>query len=294
MRRLLAAVLPVALMIAGCAGAATSEAGITAVASVYPLAWMAERVAPDAEVTLLSAGGLDAHDLAMTPSQREAIQTADVVLHVGHIGYQPQVEAAVASGGGEVVSLSEVAGPARLSEQRPAGRVDPHIWFAPEVMAEAAARVAESFAEVDPADADIYRANGENLRAELSALAVEIDELLGGECTHREVFVSHQAYGYLLEPYGFEQHAVSGIDPAAGTPSGDLAEMVRSIEAAGVEYVLSEPVEGRQGAETVAREAGVELLEVSPLDAVTESQAAAGFVDLVSEQAEQFATALGC
>lgn len=292
MRRLLAAVLPLALVIAGCEGATSSEAGTTAVASVYPLAWMAERVAPEAEVTLLSAGGLDAHELEMTPSQREAIQTADVVLHVGPLGYQAQVEAAVASGGGEVVALSEVAGSGRLSEQ--GGQVDPHIWFAPEVMAETAVRVAEAFAEVDPADADVYRANGETLRAELAALAVEIDELLGGECAHRKVFVSHQAYGYLLEPYGFEQAAVSGIDPAAGTASGDLAEMVRSVEAAGVGYLLSEPVEGRQGAETVAREAGVELLEVSPLDAVTESQAAAGFVDLVREQATQFATALGC
>lgn len=293
MRRVLAAALPVSLIVAGCGSATSSEAGVTAVATVYPLAWVAEGVAPEAEVTLLSAGGLEAHDLAMTPSQRGAVQSADVVLYVGPIGYQPQVEAAVASSAGEVVSLTEVAGPRRLA-QGPTGAVDPHIWFAPEVMADAALRAAEAFAAADAANAEVYRRNAEELRAELAALAAEIDGLLGGRCAHQDVFVSHQAYGYLLEPYGFEQQALSGIDPSAGIPSGDLAAMVRSIEEQGVGHVLSEPVEGREEAEAVAREAGVEVLEVSPLDAVTEAQARLGFIDLVREQAAGFATALGC
>lgn len=87
---------------------------------------------------------------------------------------------------------------------------------------------------------------------------------------------------------------MTGINPEAGASSGELAELVGEIEAEGFKYVLTEPVEGRPGAETVAREAGVELLEISPLDAVTEDQSDAGFIDLVREQAEQFALALGC
>ncbi len=58
--------------------------------------------------------------------------------------------------------------------------------------------------------------------------------------------------------------------------------------------MLTEPVEGRAGAEAVAREADVELLEVSPLDAVASDRAGAGFLALAREQAAQFAIALGC
>lgn len=308
MRRLLAALLSVSLLLAACgdADSPSSVAGeISAVASVYPLAWAAEQVAPQVDVILLGAGGVEAHDLELTPDQRERIQIADVVLFVGEIAYQPQVEEAVTSAEGTVVSLSDVAGPARLLEagDDPHGPgpaqggdavVDPHIWFDPEVMADAAVRVGEAFAAADPGNAATYLGNAEALVAEFADLGRELDGVLGGECTHGEAIVSHQAYGYLLEPHGIEQHGVTGIDPEAGAASGELAALVEEVEAEGFTHVLSEPVEGREGAETVAREAGVELLEILPLDAVTDEQAEVGFIGLVRDQAGQFARALGC
>lgn len=309
MRRL-AALLCVSLLTVACGGGenpSSVRGEISAVASVYPLAWLAEQVAPEAEVTLLNAGGLEAHDLELTPDQRGRIQLSDVVLSVGEIGYQPQVEEAVASAEGTVISLSEIAGPERLLElgddphgsdtgpERPGDKViDPHIWFDPEVMADAAAQVGEAFAAADPGSAATYRRNAEVLVADFADLGRELERMLSGECSHEEVIVSHQAYGYLLGPHGIDQHGVTGINPEAGAASGELAELVEEIEGEGFTHVLSEPVEGREGAETVAREAGVELLEISPLDAVTDVQADAGFISLVRDQAGQFALALGC
>ncbi len=292
----------------GPAAGASGGEGVSAVAAVYPLAWLADRIAPDAEVSLLNAGGPEAHDLEITPSQREAIETADVVLFVGDIGYQPQVEQAVQSAEGQVVSLTEVAGPDRLLE--PVGgahgdegdehrgderaTVDPHIWFDPDVMADAAVHTGEAFSAAHPDGATIYRENARELSEALVDLEGELERTLGGGCRHREAVVSHQAYRYLLEPFGVEQHGVTGIDPSAGASSTALAELVEEIEREGFENVLTEPVEGRQGAETVAREADVALLEISPLDAVTADQARRGFIDLVRDQAARFATALGC
>ena len=309
MRRL-AALLCVSLLTVACGdGESPPSVGgeISAVASVYPLSWLAEQVAPQAEVTLLNAGGVQAHDIELTPDQRGRIQVSDVVLFVGKIGYQPQVEEAVSSAEGRVVSLSDIAGPERLlepgddphgdgsdSEQPGDAVIDPHIWFDPEVMADAAAQVGDAFADADPGNAATYRRNAEVLVAGLADLSSELDGTLGGECSHGEVIVSHQAYGYLLEPHGIDQHGVTGINPEAGAASGELAELVEEIESGGFTHVLSEPVEGREGAETVAREAGVELLEISPLDAVTDEQAEVDFLSLVREQAGQFALALGC
>lgn len=313
--------VPVLVFLAGAAcgdGGTGAGGGVSAVAAVYPLAWVAEQVAPDVEVSLLAAGGLEAHDLEITPGQRESIQTSDVVLYVGDIGYQPQVESAVGWAEGEVVSLSEVAGEERLLEPgedphaHEAGHegqdgerdeehgaegeavVDAHIWFDVDVMADVATRTGEAFAAADPDNAEAYRENAAALSEELSRLRAELDDILGGDCGHDEAIVSHQAYGYLLEPYGHQQHGVTGINPEAGASSGELAELVEKIEEEGFEYVLAEPVEGSDGAETVAREAGVELLAISPLDAVTDDQAEAGFPSLVGEQAAQFARALGC
>ena len=316
-------------VVAACAGTDPSAPGargdgaegspVSAVAAVYPLSWLAEEVAPEADVTTLNAGGLQAHDVEITPGQRQAVETADVVLFVGDIGYQPQVEQAVGSARGEVVSVAEVAGPERLLEpvaeahveQEPAAEahhgdgaaeahsgeeavVDPHIWFDAEVMADVAVRTGEAFATADPGNAETYRNNARAVSEELAELGRELDATLGGECRHLEVIVSHQAYGYLLAPLGVAQHGVTGINPQAGASSAELAELVEEIEREGFGHVLTEPQEGREGAETVAREADVELLEISPLDAVTDEQAGAGFIELVRAQAAQFATALGC
>ena len=272
---------------------------------MYPLAWLAERVAPDAEVTLLTAGGAEAHDLDLTPGQRSAIETSDVVLYVGNIGYQPQVEDAVGSASGEVVALSDVAGDRvlRAGGDEHAGEesgehgdeaIDAHMWFDAEIMADVADRVGEAFAAADPSRAEMYRQNATSVRGELMAVREELDDLLGGPCTFDEAVVSHQAYGYLLRPFGRTQHGVTGINPEAGASSAELTELVAEIKAKGIGHVLVEPVEGRSDAEVVAREAGVELLEVSPLDAVTDAEASTAFPELLRQQARRFATALGC
>ncbi|MCI2264848.1 metal ABC transporter substrate-binding protein [Sediminivirga luteola] len=299
-----------------------------AVAAVYPLAWLAEQVAPEAEVELLNQGSQEAHDIQITPQQRAAVQTADVVLYLGEIDYQPQVEEAVAAAEGQVVSAAEVAGEDALlpasadphAHEEEAGTegehgheeesateehaedeqgggeagVDPHMWFDPAIMADAADEVAEAFAAADPDSAETYRDNAAEVREDLTTLEEDLEATLGGQCRLDEAIVSHAAYGYLLQPHGKSQHALTNVGAEGDAPAAELGEIVGEIRAEGITHVLAEPVEGRDAAETVAREAGVELLEIVPLDAVTDEQAATGLPDLVREQADAFATALDC
>ena len=295
------------LAAAGCGGANRSDGSadggrVTAVAAVYPLAWLAESIAPEADVSLLTARGAEAHELDLTPRQRSAVERSDVILYVGDIGYQPQVEKAVTSASGEVVSLAEVAGDRVLraaqdedADEKDSNRaVDAHMWFDPEIMADAAGRVGAALAAADPERGEAYRDRAARVRDELLALRGELNGLLGGRCRFNEVVVSHQAYGYLLRPFGHTQHGVTGINPDAGASSSKLGELVAEIRAQGLGHVLAEPVEGRKDAEAVAREAGVQLLEVYPLDAVSDVQAGTGLPGLLRQQAQTFATALGC
>jgi len=304
---------------AGSPGAvdATGGGDLQTVAAVYPLAWVAGQIAPDAEVNLLNEGGQEAHDLDISPPQRAAIETADVVLYMGDIDYQPQVEDAIPAAPGEVVSAAEVAGndallaasadadahedegEAHTDDEADAhtdeeGGVDPHLWFDPAILAEVAAAAGEAFAAADPDNAEAYQQNAAAVSEQLTGLGDDLDDLLGGDCAFDEAIVSHAAYAYLLQPYDKTQHAVTNVSAEGDASAGELAEIVGEIREEGFTHVLAEPVEGREGAEAVANEAGVELLEISPLDAVTDEQAAAGLPDLVRAQAEAFATALGC
>ena len=313
--------------VAGASVQAGAGTGLEVVAAVYPLAWVAGQIAPDAEVDLLNQGGQEAHDLDISPAQRAAIETADVVLYTGDIDYQPQVETAISSSGGQVVSAAEVAGPdallsasedahahegeqahaegeqAHSDEEPPAegaephseeGGVDPHLWFSPSIMAEVATATGAAFAAADPDNAQRYETNAADLREQMDALGADLEQMLGQDCRFDEAIVSHAAYGYLLEPFGKEQHAVTGVGAESDASAGELAEIVEEIRAEGFTHVLAEPVEGRAGAEAVVAESGVEMLEILPLDAVSAEQAERGLPDLVREQATAFATALGC
>lgn len=332
MRRLIASLAGLTVLTAACgsgdssssAGGEEEEEALTAAAAVYPLAWMSEEIAPDAEVEFLGSGSAEAHELELTPGQREAVGSADVVLYMGGIGYQSQVEEPAADAEGEVVDVSEVAGEDRLlaaSEDAHAheeeegehteeegehteeegehaeeeGAVDPHVWFDASIMAEVAERTGEAFAAADPDNAETYTENAAEVSEQLLALDGDIEQMLGENCQFDEAIVSHAAYGYLLEPFDYSQHAVVGVTSGeAGASGGELAEIVAEVEDEGFEYVLAEPVEGRADAEAVASETWIEMLDVYPLDVVSDDQQEQGYPDLLRAQAETFATALGC
>ena len=324
MSRLLALLFALAVALAGCAsdgaapagggdpsatGLAESDAPLTAAASVFPLAWMTERVAPGVELTFLGGGGAEVHDVELSPGDRQALETADLVVYLGGIDFQPQIEQAAAASTGEVVSVAETVGEGALRSgaahtdeedthadddgHADVDGLDPHVWFDPSLMAEVATSIGTAFASADPANAVAYDANAAGLAEELTALDGEIDSLLA-DCEFSEAIVSHEAYAYLLEPRDLEQHGIAGQDPDAGVSPAELAALTEEIQAEGIPAVLAEPIEGRGDAEALAGEAGVDLLEIDPLESVTHEQYEAGYPAMLREQAEAFATALGC
>lgn len=305
----LATALLTLLLLAGCAdrGSASDvpEGTVTAFTSVYALSWIGEQVAPEASFTSLGAGG-DPHDAELSSAQREAIGSSDVVLYLGDLEFQPQVEQAVASSQGRVVAAAEVVGESALIEHGEDeedeeggdhgdehGTVDPHMWFDPALMAEVARATGEAFAEADPEGAEQYRANAERVAAELADLDAEIDALFA-DCERDEAVVSHEAYAYLLEPRAKHQVGIAGLAPEAGATSADLGALVEEVQKQGITTVLAEPQEGRADAEALAAETGIDLVEINPLESVDERQAAAGYPALLRQQAEAFATAFAC
>jgi len=305
--------------------------GITAVTSVYPLAAVAEDIAPGADVRLLTSSGQDPHDLELSPDDRRLVESADVVLYMGDLDFQPQVEAAVADATGAVVSVAEVAGSDNLrrleghdhedgddhghgdgdddhaddaDDDHGSGQqedahahddeaVDPHLWFDAAIMAGVAEAVGEAFAAADPDRADGYRERAGALHDELAALDEDIDAVFA-DCAHDTAIVSHEAYAYLLERRGLAQEGISGAGGHADASPARLAELTERIRAEGIPAVLAEPIEGRGDAEALASEAGVDLLDVDPLEIGEAHLAGVRFPDALRAQAEAFATALEC
>lgn len=288
------AVVAASVLLVAC-GAPAPQVGTapSVVTTVFPLSWMAQQIAPEAALTFLGAGGHDPHDVELGTQDRVALEQADVVAHVGPVAFQPQVEDALGDRTDGVVSILDVLGEGAFLAARDDDRLDPHIWFAPALMADVAAALGEALAAADAEAAAGYRERARAVDAQLRALNVELDQILS-DCEHDEAVVSHEAYAYLLVPRGLDQHGVAGVDPEGGASPAALAELADRIRAEGITAVLAEPIEGRADAEALAREADVALLDIDPLESVTPEQAARGYPALLREQAQTFATALDC
>jgi zinc transport system substrate-binding protein len=307
------------------AGTEDAGSGLTVVTTVFALASIARDVAPGAEVVVLTASGQDPHDLELSPADRGLLESADAVLYLGDIGFQPQVESAVGDATGAVVSVAEVLGDDALRSLDHAHNdddhsddhghdddhsdddhghdddghshdddgVDPHVWFDASAMAQVAEAVGAALAQRLPDQADALQERAATLRSDLEALDAEIDDLLD-DCARDVAIVSHEAYAYLLEPRDLEQEGISGAGGHGSASPQRLAELTQRIRDEGIPAVLAEPVEGRADAEALAAEAGVDLIEIDPLEIGTDALLETGYPQALREQAQAFATALEC
>ncbi|MGH2684855.1 MAG: metal ABC transporter substrate-binding protein, partial [Actinomycetota bacterium] len=159
----------------------------TIVATVYPVAFAAEHLArPGAEVIDLTPPGSEAHDLELSLEARATMEDADMVIYLGNIGFQPQVESAVEELDTRVVDLS-------LELDRVDGIVDPHFWLEPSYFSTIVRALGGEFCpSEDPCSSRDAGTRDAFLRR-LGELQRRYGEGLH-ECTYDTLIVPHQAF----------------------------------------------------------------------------------------------------
>ena len=272
----LAAVLIAAFALVGCSSNKEefSLQPRLVVASFYPLAWAAESVAnaSTTDVVDLTRPGAEPHDIELSPSDVETIDRAELVIYIGG-GFQPAVADAVASR------------PGRSLDLLPDGE-DPHIWLDPVRFAQSVERIARAVGAAGSAQRVIRR---------LKQLDGEYRRGLA-HCQRRVIVTSHAAFGQLSRRYGLRQVALAGLSPEAEPSPRDLERLVDEVRASGATTVFTEPLVSSRVADTVAREAGVDVAALDPIEGLSESRLAAGddYVSVMRENLATLRTALGC
>ena len=250
-------ILPLALAIV-LSACSPPEGKRTIVASIYPLAFVAERlVGPEWEVIDLTPPGVEAHDLDLTLEQRGAIEDADLVMYLGDIGFQPQVERAVREAEGIVVDTSRslVAGL----------RQDPHFWVVPIGINDIVFELRPALDQVEP-DSNWLELSLP-LRREVGHMHAMYNQGLEvADCRFRTIIVSHEAFG-AFTPYDIHQFGLAGVTPEAEPTASRLTqarELIDSGEAGAVFY--GESSDEKRTAEAFAADAGVPALPLSTLE----------------------------
>ena len=266
----------VAIVATGCGGGGDAkEEGDDVVAAFYPLAFLAEQVAPDADVRNLTPPGAEPHDLELSPRDVAGLREARRVLYLGG-GFMPSLEDAVA---GRSNAVDLLAGAPRIDG-------DPHLWLDPGRYASLARRVAAALG--DPAAADALVARLERLDREFR------DGL--AHCRRREIVTSHAAFGYLAAAYGLEQVALTGLSPEAEPSPRRLETLVERIRRERATTVFFETLVSPKLAETVAREAGARTAVLDTLEGLSDEDTARGddYVGVMRRNLAALRAALGC
>ena len=261
------------LAVAGCGGGAGGDPRPTVVAAFYPLAWAAGEIAGDRyRVVDLTPPGAEPHDVELSPRDVEAIRDAELVVYAGG-GFQPAVEDAVADRDGPSLDVL-------------AGEPDPHVWLDP-----------VRFSTTAPALGDALGrpAAGRRLAKAIEDLGREYEEGLRS-CRRRTLVSSHAAFGHLAARYGLTVRSLAGTSPEAEPGPRELERLVDEVRAAGVTTVFTEPLVSDRLADTVAREAGVEVATLDPIEGLSEERLDAGedYLSVMRKNLDALREALGC
>lgn len=255
----------------------------TVVASFYPLAFAARRIAgPAWEVVDLTPPGQEAHDIELSLDDRETMARAELVL-VLDPKLQPQVWDALADTGGVARAISDRPLP------------DPHVWLSPgSYLREIVQPVLDAFVEFEAGAGDRgYRRRFAALREDLGELARDYFRTLGGDrCRYDTMIVPHEAFGFLARDYGLRQFGLAGLDPEAEPTSDRLMAALRLVEGGRAGAVFHEPTEeSERVARPLAQDAGVPALPLSSL----ESRPPEGdYLSVMRSNLDSLAEGLGC
>ena len=158
---------------------------------------------------------------------------ADIVFFNGlHLeGRMGEVLEEMGSRGTPTVAIAEAIGEESL--QRPpefAGAFDPHVWMDVTLWERVVGRVAESLAELDPANAEQYRTRAGAYETRLRTLDAYVRQRIERVDPARRVLVTaHDAFNYFGRAYGFEVRGLQGISTVAEAGTSDVQELARYI-----------------------------------------------------------------
>lgn len=282
-------------LLAGCTGPGEAAAAPEVLATFYPLAWMAERIAgPDLRVGTLVPNGVEPHDWEPTPRVVEGLLRAKVLVYNG-AGFEPWMGDLLPdfqAAGGRAVAATE--GLALRAAEAPEA-VDPHAWMDP-VLAQAMARnIRDALRTADPANASGYATRTAALEADLAALDADFRAGLAA-CRLRDVVTTHAAFGYLADRYHFTQHGLSGLSPEAEPSPAAIQEAVELARKLGVTHIFFETLVSPRVAQTIAREVGAQTLVLNPLEGLTDAERAGGqdYLGLHRQNLANLRTAMRC
>jgi manganese/zinc/iron transport system substrate-binding protein len=228
-----------ALLLAACgqsaeqSGGDLSERPIKVVATIGMITDIAQIVGGDrVDVTGLMGPGIDPHLYRATEGDVSTLSEADVIFYNGlHLeAKMGEVLERMEGRATSVAVTSAIDESDLLSPEEFEGQHDPHVWFDVAMWMQAVDAVRDTYIEVDPGSADLYRANAEAYLEELQELHAYVHEQTARVPKEQRVLITaHDAFNYFGQAYNFGVRGLQGISTATEAGTGDVQELTGFI-----------------------------------------------------------------
>ncbi|HEM4665261.1 TPA: zinc ABC transporter substrate-binding protein AdcA [Streptococcus suis] len=271
-----------ALLLGACGNSTASEDGkLNIVTTFYPVYEFTKQVVGDeANVDLLVKAGTEVHDYEPSAKDIARIQEADVFVYENENmeTWVHDVEESIDTSKVSVISAtegmlllpgSEEGEDPDHSEEGHSHAYDPHVWLSPERAITLVENIRDSLVAKYPEKKDAFETNAAAYIEKLDALDMKYSETLSA--AKQKYFVTqHTAFAYLALDYGLKQVSITGVAADEDPTPSRLAELTEYINKYGIKYIYFEENASKSVAETLAKETGVQLDVLNPLESLTD------------------------
>ena len=266
-----------------------------AVTTFTVIADMARNVAGDvAIVESITKAGAEIHGYQPTPRDIIRAQDADLILRNGlnlELWFE-QFFSNLSNVPG--VTLSDGITPMGIAEGEYAGKPNPHAWMSLSSALIYVDNIAKAFAQHDPQNANIYRANAAEYKAEISLTIEPLKNAILAVPEDQRWLVSCEgAFSYLIRDFGMKELYLWPINAdAQGTPQ-QVRKVIDGVRDNNIPAVFCESTVSQAPEKQVARETGSRYGGVLYVDCLTEADGAVPtYLELLRVTSETIAAGL--
>ncbi len=235
------------------------------------------------DMTCLIEAGEDPHSYQPKPSDRQAIETAQLILYGGYdfeTAIVRLIEATQNSASKIAVSEEAVPNPImgvhhhheeeehhhdeeeeHHHDEEEEMNADPHVWHNVSHTIAMVEVLRQHLSEISPENASMYDRNAAALTEELEQLKTWIEAQISTIPENQRVVVtSHEALQYYGDAYGLEIEGVLETFTTESQPSAArLRELVEEVKETGIPTIFVDTSTNPRLVETLAREASVTI-----------------------------------
>lgn len=304
MKRLIAALLCLCLMLCGCTAQPEKphdETKLQIVCTSFPAYDFAREIADDrAELTLLIKPGSEVHSYEPTPKDMIRIQESDLFICNGGESEQwaktlvtPELNTIYMMGCVDTVEES-ADGIYNAEDGEP--ELDEHVWTSPLNAIKISEEICNALCKLDTDNAEAYKTNFAAYKAQLMALDREFRQVIKNSGKHTLVFADRFPMRYFALEYGLNCYAAfpgcsSETEPSAKT----VAYLIDRVREDKIPAVLYMEFSNQKMADVICEDTGCKKLPFYSAHSVSAEQFEQGvsYLDLMRINLNSLKEALG-